>query len=674
MGFESPAILWALPAMALPLVLHFYLRGRAPTVALDALMHLVLAGGATAMRLRWIHGILLAVRVAVLAVLILLFARPYLVVPAVVGAVEPISFALVIDDSLSMRLASGGTTPWERAKAQALKVLSELPPDSEVIVVAASQPPRAWPGAGGTWTAERAARHVGRMSASRGGTDLAQAVRTGLERVRAAGPRHRRMWIASDFRESGLAGFPDADERAGVTLTTFDAAGDTPASNRAVVGAVAVSEAPVPANRVRVQVELRNDAEAPFADVLSVRIGLASIARKVECPPWRTCAFEFVLDADEEARFGEARIAPDDLPEDDVRWFSLSSRGRNAVLLVNGSPRRQVEQDETFFLDRALALRLANAPGTSVIRVAPTDLSPVHLSAVDVVVLANVGLLRPDQVQALVEFASRGGGVLITAGDTFDRLHGPVWAGLLPALPRDRLGAPSSGFGLRLRDAKAAPSALRAIAELLEQARVHRLSLLDDGWPADARILVETDSGAPLLVERRLGAGGVLVWLTTIDRDWTDLPLRPAYAPFVRWMVESLQSFSAAGGHPAIRVGESRRVTLPAGSTRAEIRVPAGERVRMAATGDFTATAVPGVYHVRFFGPPGDMPTGSDLFVVNVDPAESALARPDTLPVASPAEPATPGEAPMRKVPWHPWLLGIALSLFLVEAWLRGKA
>ncbi|HOI11080.1 MAG TPA: BatA domain-containing protein, partial [Myxococcota bacterium] len=106
MGFESPAMLWALPAVAIPLVIHFYLRGRAPTVALDALMHLVLAGGATAMRLRLIHAILLAVRVAVVAVIVLLFARPYLEVPAVVGSVEPVSFALVIDDSQSMRLAS----------------------------------------------------------------------------------------------------------------------------------------------------------------------------------------------------------------------------------------------------------------------------------------------------------------------------------------------------------------------------------------------------------------------------------------------------------------------------------------------------------------------------------------------------------------------------------------
>lgn len=674
MGFESPAMLWALPAVAIPLVIHFYLRGRAPTVALDALMHLVLAGGATAMRLRLIHAILLAVRVAVVAVIVLLFARPYLEVPAVVGSVEPVSFALVIDDSLSMRLASGGSTPWDRAKAQALKVLAALPPESEVVVVAAAQPVRAWPAAGGTWTSDRAIRHVSRMAASRGGTDLAGAVRTALDRVRAAGPRDRRAWVASDFRAAGLAGFPGPDERAGVLLTAFDVGDDATAANRAIVSATASPEGPLPASRVRVRVRLRNDADAPFADVLGVRIGLAGIGRKVACPPRETCDFEFLLEAEDDARFGEARIAPDDLPEDDVRWFSLSPRGRNAVLLASGEPRRQVEQDETFFLERALAIRTADHPGTLPARVAPADLSPVHLSAVDTVVLANVGDLRPDQAQALAEFVSRGGGVLVTAGDVLASARAPAWGALLPAPVRDRVDAGPAGFGIRVVAGGPIPAALADGPGSLADARVRRVALLDDGWSADTRILARTDTGAPLLVERRLGAGLVLAWLTTIDRDWNDLPIKPAFAPFVRWMVAHLQAVSAAGGRPAIEVGAPRRVALPSGADLAEIHVPSGDRVRMAATGDFEATQVPGVYRVAFLAEGVEVPGNADLFVVNVDPAETALERPAASPIA-PTDGARPaGPSPMRKVPWHPVLLGLALSLFLAEAWLRGKA
>ncbi len=675
MGFESPAMLWGLPAVLIPLIIHFYLRGRAPTVALDALMHLVLAGGATAMRLRLIHVILLAIRVVVVATIVLLFARPYSEEPAVVGSVEPVSFALVIDDSLSMRLATSGTTPWEQVRAQALRVLADLPPESEVVVVAASRPHQAWPATGGTWSAERAARHVSRMVATRSGTDLAGAVWLALDRVRSAGPRDRRVWVASDFRSAGLDGFPGGDERAGVIVTAFDAGADLFARNRAVVLAVASPEGPLPSSRVRVRVELRNDADDPFSDVLSVRVGMAGIARKVECAPRRTCPFEFVIEAEEAARFGEVRIAPDDLPEDDVRWFSLSRRGRNAVLLVNGEPRRQPEDDETFFLERALAIRTVNEPGLASVRVTPADLSPVHLSSVDVVVLANVDALRLDQFRALAEFATRGGGVLITAGDAFDSARAAAWDSLLPAAPRDRIAAGPAGSRVVVSEDGPLPPALVSGPGSLADARVRWFSLLDDGWGVDSRILAWTDTGAPLLVERRLGTGGVLAWLTTIDRDWTDLPLRPGYAPFVRWMVAHLQSMAGTGGRPAILVGQPRRIELPAGAARAEIHTPSGDRVRMTATGDFLGTGVPGVYRASFLASGDDAAVvGSDLFLVNVDPAESALARPDSMPIEPLVAAKDSGTAPTRRVPWHPWLLGLALSLFLAEAWLRGKA
>jgi len=61
-------------------------------------------------------------------------------------------------------------------------------------------------------------------------------------------------------------------------------------------------------------------------------------------------------------RFGEVRIPSDELPEDDVRWFS--ARSRNSVLIVNGAPRRQAEEDEEFFLRKALQLKIADSPVT----------------------------------------------------------------------------------------------------------------------------------------------------------------------------------------------------------------------------------------------------------------------------------------------------------------------
>jgi len=49
------------------------------------------------------------------------------------------------------------------------------------------------------------------------------------------------------------------------------------------------------------------------------------------------------------------------------------------------------------------------------------------------------------------------------------------------------------------------------------------------------------------------------------------------------------------------------------------------------------------------------------------------LARPNEIPFADTEEVAPVDPLPEKKVPWHPWLLGVALLLFVAEAWLRGR-
>lgn len=668
MAFESSAFLWALPIALVPLIMHFYMRSKAPSVQFDAMMFLVLEGGSTA-TIRWTQAIMLAVRTLLIAVIIIIFARPYVVRQAVVGAQGPVSLVVVLDDSLSMRLGSAGFTPWDHATAKAMDMLSELNPESEVVVVASGYPVRSWPPVGEVWTPQKARRHILKMTATMARGDLGQATKIGLERVRLLGPRQRRVFIASDFRSSDLVGMPEPEEFHGVTVNSFDALFHIVPENRAIISAVAVPDRTVSTNRVKVAVELLNGSLEPFDDVLTVRIGLASIARRVECPPGQVCAYEFVMEANE--RFGEVRIPSDELPEDDVRWFS--ARSRNSVLIVNGAPRRQAEEDEEFFIRKALQLKIADSPVYTLSRVYPDDMSPVHLAAADIVILANVGGFRPAQIQALADFVARGGGVLISAGDNFDKITDESWNALLPSLPVERLFVSSPRYIISGQDLEQSSSLnmLQEIGRLLDDVDISWLSFLGVGWPQGSSVLIQTDASLPLLVERRIGSGAVLLWLSTLDRDWTDFPLRPAYAPFVRWAVSHLQSFMAALGRSSITVNDARRVSLT--TTRADVVTPGGEIITFKSSGEFTQTSVPGVYLINYYEGSGAEPTGSDVFLVNTDSSESFLARPNEIPFADTEEVAPVDPLPEKKVPWHPWLLGVALLLFVAEAWLRGR-
>ena len=46
-------------------------------------------------------------------------------------------------------------------------------------------------------------------------------------------------------------------------------------------------------------------------------------------------------------------------------------------------------------------------------------------------------------------------------------------------------------------------------------------------------MLARFDGGAPALLERRVGSGRVLLWASTLDLSWSDLPLKPVFLPFV---------------------------------------------------------------------------------------------------------------------------------------------
>jgi len=45
------------------------------------------------------------------------------------------------------------------------------------------------------------------------------------------------------------------------------------------------------------------------------------------------------------------------------------------------------------------------------------------------------------------------------------------------------------------------------------------------------RVLAKFDSGAVTLVEFSIGHGKVMLWTSSLDTDWNDLPIRPIYLP-----------------------------------------------------------------------------------------------------------------------------------------------
>src|SRR4029079_4524090 len=106
-------------------------------------------------------------------------------------------------------------------------------------------------------------------------------------------------------------------------------------------------------------------------------------------------------------------------------------------------------------------------------------------------------------------------------------------------------------------------AAFPAKGEGLASARLFQFMLL--GPMPDApgrRVVLRYESGAPALVEAEVGRGRVLLLTTTIDREWTDLPIRPGFLPLVQESARFLAGAPSGDSISALAVGQRREISL----------------------------------------------------------------------------------------------------------------
>jgi hypothetical protein len=224
-------------------------------------------------------------------------------------------------------------------------------------------------------------------------------------------------------------------------------------------------------------------------------------------------------------------------------------------------------------------------------------------------------------------------------------------------------------------------SAFPAHGDGLSSARFFQYMLLSPVPDAPGRqIVLRYESGAPALVEAAVGRGRVLLLTTTVDREWTDLPIRPGFLPLIQEIARYLAGAPSGEAATAIAVGQKREIALEPDDRRVEIVPPAGESrwLTPPRSGDaharrtltFAETNEPGLYRVRAARGDGTISERSDAaFVVNLDARESNPARlaenkrPDRVTAA-----ATAGLAPRRRLElWHA-LGAAAIGLVLLES------
>ena len=373
----------------------------------------------------------------------------------------------------------------------------------------------------------------------------------------------------------------------------------------------------------------------------------------------------------------------DALPGDDVRHLWISSQDQLEITVVNGDPSELRAHDEVFFL--STALRAANEPGHLQLRsLAPDQLEQnlreqgrSAIARTDLLILANVRAPTADVAPIIVDRIREGMGLWITVGDRVSaRDYNERLSSALPLLLRDAVYAGTAPGRTQARtESFASPQLAHPIfagltGELgLAQTQTRRLFLLEPDAERATSAALSYAGGAPALLTATLGTGKVGLLTTSIDRDWSDLPLRPGFVPFVQRTVAYLGGLQAAAAGSVVAVGEIKTLQTDTAVTVAQ---PDGASQRLMPDGEgaarFESTFVPGHYRIEREG--DDQVRRGEVFAVQTD-ADESDTRPATVHAKAPEadQASAPGTVPRSRELF--WLVAALLLVEVVWRWRR---
>ena len=665
--FLAPWFLLGLAAAAIPLVLHLRRARQVRKISFSTTRFFDEDFMRAARRARFQDLLLMLLRIALFCLFALALARPLLRFPGLAGlGVGRRHVALVLDNSASMGVVTDRGTLLDRARASALAVLDELSTargDRATVVLAGRRD--AGPvvlfdePSDDIEAVKQAVRDVHLTDLA---TDVDAAVRSAgkalgadPEDPGAAGAGKGaalEVYVFSDLQAGAFAAGAGPELGAGVGLLLVAVRPGADAGQNVSVDAVQYgSPRPVLGVPFTFRALITNHGDRPSRRRLNLVVDDQVVGHdEVDLEPGRGTAVRFVHRfTDAGWRRGRIELEPaadgsaDPLPVDDRRYFAVRVEQTVRILAVNGAPSQIAAKDELFFFRLALTavpeLPSAESGGrrVQIEQISAGELSAARLARFPVVVLANVADLSADKLQMIEHYVDGGGNLLISLGDRVDaqaynkwigpgRLHG----GLLPGPLRVLIRSSSAETELTADASADNEAAFVAAVDLAHpalagfgDAQLGYLSAVRlEAWygfdAPPAAVLMRTSTGQPLLAEKGFGRGRVLLFASTLDRDWTNFPLQPTFVPWVYRLVSYLAQ-PAADRSGFVSTGQV--VRLPVSTTAGQsllVARPDGGRVypEPAAQGGENPRLPPGA-----IAPGGSTSAGSAVVLADTDQA-----------------------------------------------------
>ena len=673
MSFEllNPWMLAGLAGVALPVIAHLLSKKKYDIVSWGAMQFLKL--GQETRRRVWLEDLwLLLLRMALVAWLAIALARPWVSAKWLgdIGPQPNRDVVIILDGSYSTAWEATSVTPQELSVRWVDKFLSQLRPGDTVTLLEAREQVRSLIDPP-TRDVNRVREVLKRLPPPTGTANFPEALAHAVKLLSRTNHLRREVILLTDGQSQGW--FPE-DSNLWLRLDDLKKQSSvTPhlwVVNVLAAGAGDDQELPSPAERLNFHVERLQPSRELSVPSFPVRFqsrvrfsgGSTSVTRQVHFEvdgqrlAERTVSVTLAPGGEANVEFEHrfeaigshlVRVAldADDLPTDNTSEAVIVVTEALPVLLVDGDPRPDPVQSETFFLRTALAASGNDTPWVKPTVVKWSDWNvPQGKNDLDqyaTVVLANVSQLTDVQFAALADYAKRGGGVGFALGNRVETDY-----------YNNQLFAEETGLlGVSLVEIESEPAEHReqgvfiANATLespwLQRFRAERgaafttarfsrwwmVKIAEDKKPKGeerspedepeknqrqpAVVLARLQTGAPYLIGGQFGRGNVMLLTSPLDADWSTLLAKPDFVAFVH---EWLFQLASRRGERNVAVGQPLVGSLPAtekpleagGPTGFVFEGPDGEPRDARLSGEGASallvlndTSLPGVYALR---------------------------------------------------------------------------
>ncbi len=571
--FLQSSFLFGAAAIAVPVLIHLFFRLKTKRVELGTIRFLRIVLEENARRRKVMRWFLLALRMALVALLVTLFARPFLTAAATSGDRD--LMVILIDQSATMQLKGEQGRLLDHAVAEAQKLIQNSGTQTRIEIAFFDHTvhPLGTEQSGTGDSRQLAALKV--PESTYGATNFGAAIAWARDVCVKAPDGPKQFHLFTDLQQSGL----DWTE---VEAFPTDVAVHLHDLGQSVVNNLAVTDLRTPRTWIRpgeaatvrasilhggafakeevgIILEVGRVSDPPVANPglsrtssvptpmdfakLSDRI---TLREKVKLEPGATITLDFELPALNEGLW-QGRVyvdATDDLAFDNQRFFAISASPAYRVLIVNNGVGAHTAVSETYFLETAL--RLANTGETfadspfSPTVIALTDEEPLpKLNDYHAVVLANVPAVTARDAAALAGFVKAGGGLLVFTGDktTAESMATLKQAGLTVGDVSETKIAVDLPFRFSRWEENHPIYQSLSDPQHGDLRRLAFAAYTPIKVVKDATVIAEFGTGDAAVIERPVGDGKVLWVTTSCGREWSDWCQTSLYLPLMhQWL------------------------------------------------------------------------------------------------------------------------------------------